>query len=91
VYKALTDELLTEGGINHPDLWGGAILRIDSLAAEVATAESLTKRLAAEAQEKEVRNLHCNAWNTDANCSLEIISEERKPASIQCSLSSPKG
>jgi hypothetical protein len=31
-----------------------SLLRIDSLAAEVATAESITERLAVEAREKEV-------------------------------------
>lgn len=58
-YKALTDEFCTEEGPNHFDQWGKdtkpSLLRIDSLAAEVATAESIAERLAVETREKEVR------------------------------------
>jgi hypothetical protein len=57
-YKALTDEFWTEEGPSHFDLWSRAmkpsLLRMDSLAAEVATAEALAERLAAEEREKEV-------------------------------------
>jgi len=37
-----------------------SLLRLDSPAAEVATAESLAERLAAEAREKEVGHRYCN-------------------------------
>ena len=57
-YKALRDEFWTEEGPIHFDLWGMAaeqsLLRMESLAAEVATAESLAERLAVEAREMEV-------------------------------------
>ena len=58
-YKALTDELWTEEGLSYFDRWGVELssLKVDSLAAEVATAESITERFAVEAQEKEVS--HC--------------------------------
>ena len=57
-YKALTDEFWTVEGPNYFDQWGRAVelslLQNDSLAAEIATAKSLTERLAVEAREKEV-------------------------------------
>ena len=57
-FEGLTDKFRTEGGPNYFDQWGEAIklslLRNDSLAAEIATAKSLTERLAVEAREKEV-------------------------------------
>ena len=63
-YKALTDEFRTEEGPSHFDLWGRAInqslLQMDSLAAEVATAESLAERLAVEAREKAVSHQCCD-------------------------------
>jgi hypothetical protein len=37
-----------------------SLLRMDSLAAEVATAESLAEKLAIEAWEKEVSHQYCN-------------------------------
>ena len=61
---ALADEFWTEGGPSHFDLWGRtmepSLLRINSLTAEIATAESLTERLAVEAWENEVSGLYCN-------------------------------
>lgn len=55
-YKALTDEFWTGEGPSYLDQWGRAmklsLLRIDSLAAEVATAESTAERLATEAREE---------------------------------------
>jgi len=63
-YKALTDELWTEEGPSHFERWGVVmkqpLLRMDSQAAEVATAESLAERLATEAREKEVGHRYCN-------------------------------
>ena len=63
-YKALTDEFWTEEGPFHFDLWGRAtkqsLLRMGSLPAEVATAESLAERLAVEVREKEVSHLCYN-------------------------------
>jgi len=54
--KALTDEFWTEEGPSHFDIWGKAMkqlpLRINSLAAEVAPAESLAERLATEEREE---------------------------------------
>jgi len=46
-YKALADEFWTEEGPSHFERWGVAMQRMD---AEVATAESLAKRMAAETQ-----------------------------------------
>ena len=55
-YKALADEFWTEEGPSYFDQWGRAmempLSRIDSLAAEVATAESIAERLAVEEREK---------------------------------------
>ena len=55
-YKTLTDEFWTEEGLSYFDRWGRAmkmpLSRIDSLAAEVATAESIAERLAVEEREK---------------------------------------
>ena len=63
-YKALTDEFCTEEGPSHFEKWGGvmkqSLLRLDSSAAEVATAESLAERLAVEAREKEVSHRYYN-------------------------------
>ena len=63
-YKALTDEIWTKEGPSHFERWGvkmkQSLLRLDSPAAEVATAESLAERLAAEAREKEVGHRYCN-------------------------------
>ena len=60
-YKALTDEFWTEEGPIHFDLWGRAtkqsLLRMVSLAAEVAAAESLAER---SAREKEVSHRCCD-------------------------------
>ena len=57
-FKILTDEFWTEEGHTYFDRWGRAIklslLRIDTLAAEIATAASTAERLAIEAREKEV-------------------------------------
>ena len=47
-----------------------SLLRMDSLAAEVATAESLVERLAAEAQEKEVSHQYGNTTSFGAISSL---------------------
>ena len=55
-YKALKDEFRTEEGPSCFDLWGKSmresLLQMDSLAAEVATAESLAERFAIEAREE---------------------------------------
>jgi len=63
-YKALANEFWTENGPSYFDLWGRAIapslLRMDTLAAEVATAEPIAERLAAEARGKEVSHWHYN-------------------------------
>ncbi len=57
-YKALTDEFSTEEGPNHFDRWGRTMnlsfRRINTLAAEIAAAESIAERLAVEAREEEV-------------------------------------
>jgi len=57
-YKALTDEFWTEEGPSHFDIWGEAMkqlpLRIDPLAAEIAPAQSLAEKVAAEERENEV-------------------------------------
>jgi len=54
-YKALTNEFLTEG-TSHFARWGRTVEmlypRIDTLAAGVATAESIAERLAVEAREE---------------------------------------
>ena len=54
-YKTLTDEFWMGDGTNHFDQWGRAVkpslLRIHSLAAEVATAQSIAEGLAVEARE----------------------------------------
>jgi hypothetical protein len=64
-YRALTNESRTKEGPSHFDQWGGAmkqsLLRMDSLAAEVATAKPLAERLSAETREKEVSHSYCNA------------------------------
>ena len=57
-FKSLTDKLWTGEGTNYFDQWG-KVMRMslpqnDSLAAEIATAKSLTERLAASAREREV-------------------------------------
>jgi len=63
-FKGLTDKFWTEEGPNYFDQWGRAmrqsLFRNNSLAAEIATAESLTERLAVEAREREVSHLSCN-------------------------------
>jgi len=95
-YKALTNEFWKEEGPSHFDIWGGAmkqsLLRMDSLAAEVTTAESLAERLAAEARE-EVSHQHGTAYSLGAISALEFlyvfISQEGKPAPIECSISPP--
>lgn len=55
-YKALTDEFWTEEGPSYFEQWGRAmrmpLSRIESLAAELATAEDITERLAVEAREE---------------------------------------
>ena len=55
-YKALSGEFWTEEGPNYFDRWGRALkpvlLQINTLAGEVATAESITKGLADGPQEK---------------------------------------
>ncbi len=57
-YKVLRDRLGAEGGPIYFDVWGGRItpsfLRINALAAETATAESITERRAVIARETEV-------------------------------------
>ena len=58
-YKALRDRLMGEGGhLNYLVAWGRgskpSILQINALAAETATAESITEKLAVIALEKEV-------------------------------------
>ena len=57
-FKALADNFWTEEGPNYFDQWGRAmklsLLQNDTLAAEIATAKSLTERLAVEGMEKEV-------------------------------------
>ena len=57
-FKALTDNLWTEGGPNYFDQCGRAVKmslpQNDSLAAEIETAKLLTERLAVEVREKEV-------------------------------------
>jgi len=63
-YKTLTDEFWTADGTDHFDRWGRAVepslLRIHSLAAEIATAQSIAEGLAVEAREKEVNHLYTN-------------------------------
>ena len=60
-YKTLTDEFWTEEGHTHLDRWSRTVklslLRIGSLAAEIATAQSAAERSAIEAREKEVSHL----------------------------------
>ena len=55
-YKALSGEFWTEEGPSYFERWGRALkpslLRINTLAGEVATAESIAKGLADEPQEK---------------------------------------
>ena len=57
-YKVLRDKLGEERGHNYFGVWGRRItpsfFRINALAAETATAESITERLAVLAREKEV-------------------------------------
>ena len=97
-YKALTDEFRAEEGPSHFDIWGKSmkesLLRMEALAAEVATAESLAERFAVETREKEVSHRHHNVQSTGAIFSLELphvlIDEERRPATTECSISSPR-
>jgi len=55
-YKGLTNEFWTEEGPSYFERWGRtmemSLRRIDSLAAEVATAESVAERLSVEAREE---------------------------------------
>jgi len=56
-YKALSNEFWTEEGTNYIERWGKTVemllpTRIDPLAVEVATAESIAERLAVEAREE---------------------------------------
>ena len=55
-YRALTDEFWTEEGPSYFDQWGRdmkpSLLRIDSLAADIASAESTVEGLAGEAREE---------------------------------------
>ena len=95
-YKALTDEFWTEEGPSYFDVWGRnietSVSRIYSLSVDIGTAESLAERMAVKAREQ-VSHRYSNAWSTDAIFSLEfphvLISEARKPVSIECSIPSP--
>jgi len=55
-YKTLSNEFWTEEGTDHFDQWGTrvemSLRRTDSLATEVATAESSAERLAVEEREE---------------------------------------
>ena len=55
-YKTLKDKFWTKEGPSYLDHWGGAmepsIMRINSLAAEIATAESIAERLAIKGREE---------------------------------------
>ena len=68
-YKTLTDEFWTEEGPSYFDRWGRAmevpLSRIVSLAAEVATAESIAERLAVEEREKVS---DWNKWCVEHGC-----------------------
>ena len=96
-YKTLTDEFRTEEGPSHFDLWSRAmkrsLFRMESLAAEVATAESLAEKFAVEAREKEVSHRYCNVQSLGTIYSLELphvfIDGERKPSTIESFISSP--
>ena len=65
---------------------------MDSLAAEVATAESIVERLAVEERE-EVSHWYCHVKRLDTISSLEFprvpLGEERKQASTECYISPP--
>ena len=84
-----------EEGPNQSERWGkdmeSLVLRISSLAAEVSTAESVAERLACEAREKGVSRCYRNAGSPNFTSCLEsshiLISEEKKSASTECSVS----
>ena len=67
---------------------------MESLTAEVATAESLVEKFTVEAWEKEVSHQYCNVQSLGTIYSLELphvfINGERNPATIESFISSPR-
>ena len=88
-YKALAGELGVGEYLNRFGTWGKEVQLLveqtESLAAEVATAESVAKKLASEAREKGVSRCYWRVGNPDSIATLGSpripVRAERKTAS----------